>query len=76
VLLSNYTTASLSPVLVPIIEDLGITLTQASYLNTLNILFLGLGNLFWVPFAMKYGKRPVLLICLTIFFVSCKFAVV
>ena len=71
VFLSNYSTASLSPALVPLIKDFNTTGTKVSYLNTFNILFLGLGNLFWVPISLKIGKRPVLIMCLAIFFSSC-----
>ena len=71
VFLSNYSTASLSPAIVPLIKEFNITGTKASYLNTFNILFLGLGNLFWVPLALKFGKRPILIMCLAIFFASC-----
>lgn len=70
VFLSNYITNSISPILVPIAIDLNISLTQASYLLTLNLLFLGLGNLFWVPLALKIGKRPVWVMCAIIFFAS------
>lgn len=68
--LSNYVTASIGPGLVPIAEELRATQTQASYLITFNILFLGLGNIFWVPLAVKIGKRPVLILCSAIFFAS------
>ena len=54
--LSNYSTSSLPPALVLITKDFNITQTQASYLNTFNILFLGIGNLFWVPTSLKIGK--------------------
>lgn len=71
VFLSNYSTASLNPAIVPLIEEFHITPQKASYFNTFNILFLGLGNLFWVPISLKIGKRPVLITCLAIFFSSC-----
>jgi MFS family permease len=71
VFFSNYSTASLSPAIVPLIHAFDITPQKASYLNTFNILFLELGNLFWVPLALKLGKRPVLITCLVIFFGSC-----
>jgi MFS family permease len=70
VFLSNYITASISPILVPIVEEFEISVTKASYLITLNILTLGVGNLFWVPLSLKIGKRPVLLLCSLIFFVG------
>lgn len=66
--MSNYITVSLSPVLVAIIEEFQITADQSSYLITVNLLFLGLGNLFWVPLAEKIGKRPVLVTCSLLYF--------
>ena len=69
--LSNYSTSSLPPALVLITKDFDITQTQASYLNTFNILFLGIRNLFWVPTSLKIGKRSVLILCSAIFFASC-----
>ncbi|KEF54611.1 uncharacterized protein A1O9_09053 [Exophiala aquamarina CBS 119918] len=50
--------------------DLNINLSQAGYLITLNILSLGVGNLFWVPLSLKIGKRPVLLWSTAIFLAS------
>ncbi|KAJ9609082.1 hypothetical protein H2200_006853 [Cladophialophora chaetospira] len=67
VFLSNYITASLTPILVPIVKDFEVSVTKGSYLITFNILFLGIGNLFWVPLSLKTGKRPVLLLCSFIF---------
>ena len=62
VFLSNYITASLTPILVPIVKEFEVSVTKTSYLITFNILFLGIGNLFWVPLSLKVGKRPVLLV--------------
>lgn len=50
--------------------------TKASYLITFNILFLGIGNLFWIPLSIKIGKRPVLVLSTLIFFVSSIWAAV
>lgn len=47
-----------------------VDITKASYLITFNILFLGIGNLFWIPLALKIGKRPVLVLSSAIFFAS------
>ncbi len=70
VFLSNFITNSIAPILVVIATDFGVTVTKASYLFSMNLLFLGLGNLFWIPLSLKIGKRPVLVMCATIFFVS------
>lgn len=70
VFLSNYITVSVSPILVAIVTDLNVDINQGSYLITLNFLFLGLGNLFWIPLSEKIGKRPVLLMCSCLFFAS------
>ncbi|KAJ9602218.1 hypothetical protein H2200_013338 [Cladophialophora chaetospira] len=76
VFMSNYITVSISPILITIITNFNITLNQASYLITLNLLLLGLGNLFWIPLSEKIGKRPVLIACSGLFFVSTIWAAV
>ncbi len=70
VFLSNFITNSIAPVLVLVAKDFDVTVTKASYLFSINLLFLGLGNLFWIPLSLKIGKRPVLVLCAIIFFVS------
>ncbi|KAH8690798.1 major facilitator superfamily domain-containing protein [Talaromyces proteolyticus] len=70
VFLSNYITAAIGPALVSIIKEFNISQTQAGYLITLNILSLGVGNLFWIPFAVKFGKRPIIILSSAIFFGS------
>ncbi|KIX03500.1 uncharacterized protein Z518_07053 [Rhinocladiella mackenziei CBS 650.93] len=70
VFLSNYITVTISPILVYVIQDFHVDLTKGSWLITFNLLFLGLGNLFWVPLSEEIGKRPVLLMCSCLFFVS------
>lgn len=42
--------------------DLGISLTQASYLTSIQILILGLSPLFWKPISNRFGRRPIWLI--------------
>ncbi|OAA68002.1 Major facilitator superfamily domain, general substrate transporter [Niveomyces insectorum RCEF 264] len=74
VLLSNYSLTAMTPGLAGVIEDFGITATESGYLVSFQILTLGLGNLFWIPLALKYGKRPVLVISSLLFFVTCIWA--
>lgn len=76
VFLSNYITLSISPILISVIAEFDVSLDKGSYLVTFNLLFLGLGNLFWVPLSEKIGKRPVLLMCSGLFFVSSIWAAV
>ncbi|TLS29317.1 hypothetical protein PpBr36_00008 [Pyricularia pennisetigena] len=42
------------------------TANEVNALMTLNFLLLGLGNLFWVPFAVKFGKRASLITSTTL----------
>ena len=70
VFLSNFITNAIAPVLILIAEDFDVSVTKASYLFSLNLLFLGLGNLFWIPLSLKIGKRPVLLLTAIMFFAS------
>jgi MFS family permease len=76
VFMSNYITVSISPLLITIITNFDVSLTKASYLLTVNLLFLGLGNLFWIPLSEKIGKRPVLIVCSGLFFISTIWAAV
>lgn len=76
VFLSNYITATITPIYIPIIEHFNVSTAKASYLITFNILFLGIGNLFWVPLSLKIGKRPVLILSSAIFFASSVWATV
>ena len=70
IFLSYYITSSISPILVNIATDFNISITKASWLITFNVLFLGIGNLFWIPLSLKIGKRPVILFSTAIFFAS------
>ncbi|KAK5721876.1 hypothetical protein LTR15_006469 [Elasticomyces elasticus] len=70
VFLSNYITVSISPILGLVAAKFQASITEAGWLITVNLLFLGLGNLFWIPMSEKIGKRPVLVITSGLFFVS------
>ncbi|KAH7162008.1 aldehyde dehydrogenase [Dactylonectria estremocensis] len=41
---------------------------EINSLMTFNFLLLGIGNMVWVPFSVKYGKRPVLLVSMGMLF--------
>lgn len=42
--------------------DLGISLTRASYITSVQILVLGVSPLFWKPISNRFGRRPIWLI--------------
>ncbi|KIX92651.1 uncharacterized protein Z520_11680 [Fonsecaea multimorphosa CBS 102226] len=76
IFLSNYTVASISPGLVAIQEHFEVTGSYASYFITMPVLFIGIGNLFWIPLSRKIGKRPVLILSSLTFFLSCLWSAV
>jgi predicted MFS family arabinose efflux permease len=56
---SNFTVA-----IKPISKEFHQTPTRTGFLVCFNVLFLGLGNLFWVALMRSTGKRPVYLVAL------------
>jgi MFS family permease len=54
---SNFTLA-----IIPVAHDLQTTTARAGYLTSLQVLAMGLGNLFWVPLMRITGKRPAYLV--------------
>ncbi|OAA56302.1 MFS transporter [Niveomyces insectorum RCEF 264] len=67
VFMSNFSVATVTPGFTKIIVQFGITAEQASYLITTQILALGVGNLFWIPLSLKFGKRPITIVCTALF---------
>ena len=57
--LANVNSICFQPALTIIHEEFHVSMTESSFLLSLNVLMLGVGNLFWVPFMRKYGKRPM-----------------
>lgn len=47
-------------------EDTGVSLTNMNGGSALNYLLLGFCNIYWIPTAMKIGRRPVFLVTTTI----------
>ena len=62
--MATFTAASIQAAFIPIAADLGVSLTQASYLTSLQIAILGGAPLFWRPLCNRYGRRPIFLISL------------
>jgi MFS family permease len=53
---SNFTVS-----IVPVAAEFHTTTARAGYLTSIQLLFMGLGNLFWMPMMRIVGKRPVYL---------------
>ncbi|RFU33790.1 hypothetical protein B7463_g2535, partial [Scytalidium lignicola] len=60
------TTTFIAAGIVPAYEmlsiDLGISITGASYLTSIQIIVLGVSPLFWKPISNRFGRRPIWLI--------------
>lgn len=63
-MMATFTAASIQAAFIPIAADLGVSLTRASYLTSLQIAILGGAPLFWRPLCNRYGRRPIFLISL------------
>jgi MFS family permease len=63
-MMATFTAAAIQAAFIPIAADLGVSLTQASYLTSLQIAILGWAPLFWRPLSNRYGRRPIFLISL------------
>lgn len=42
--------------------DLGVSLTRASYITSVQILVLGVAPIFWKPVSDRFGRRPIWLL--------------
>ncbi|KAJ5605339.1 hypothetical protein N7510_010493 [Penicillium lagena] len=58
---SNMGGSGISVALPLLMEEFHKSQSEATQVLTFNFLFLGIGNIFWVPIAMKFGKRASLL---------------
>lgn len=60
--MTTFIAAAVIPAFSTFAEELNITLTQASYLTSIQILILGFSPLLWIPISNRYGRRPVWII--------------
>ena len=60
--MTTFTAACVIPAFEYFSIDLGISLTRASYLTSIQILILGFSPLFWKPISNRFGRRPIWLI--------------
>jgi len=56
---------------VSLAADFHVSFAQLADTVSYPVLALGVGNLFWTPTAICFGKRPVILISLAMFLVFC-----
>ena len=61
-MMTTFTAAGVIPAFEQFSIDLGISLTQASYLTSIQILILGVSPLFWKPISNRFGRRPIWLL--------------
>ena len=57
--LGPFCQAVINAALLPLSEDLGISVTEASYQTTVPIVFAGVFPLLWSPLSNIYGRRPI-----------------
>ncbi|KAJ6028213.1 hypothetical protein N7540_003789 [Penicillium herquei] len=62
--MGTFTAAAIIPAYSDIAEELGVGLTTASYLTSLQIAILGGAPLFWKPLSNRFGRRPIFLLSL------------
>ncbi|KAM6504577.1 hypothetical protein FSOLCH5_015319 [Fusarium solani] len=67
---ANFAGSGLSVASVTLQQEFQKTASEVNTIMTLNFLFLGVGNMFWVPLSVKYGKRCTMLVGMTIFFAA------
>ncbi|PRQ71468.1 Major facilitator superfamily domain-containing protein [Rhodotorula toruloides] len=61
-MMGPFSAAAVIPSFETFVEDFGVSITQASYLVSVPIVFLGFFPLLWAPISNRIGRRPVLLI--------------
>ena len=57
--LSNINSVCFTPAFTQIAAEFNVTTQEASFIVSFGVLMLGVGNLLWVPFMRKFGKRPM-----------------
>ena len=65
-MMGTFSASSIQSAFVPIAEDLHVSVQRTSYLVSLFIAIVGGAPLFWCPLANCYGRRPILLVSVTL----------
>ncbi|TVY81245.1 Efflux pump radE [Lachnellula suecica] len=61
-MMTTFIAASVIPAFELFSIDFGVSLTQASYITSVQILILGISPIFWKPISNRFGRRPIWLI--------------
>lgn len=61
-MMTTFIAAGIIPAFQLLSADLGVSLVQASYLTSVQIMFLGVSPLLWKPLSNRFGRRPIWLI--------------
>lgn len=65
--LATFNSSNFTVAVQPLAAEFGQSPTRIGYLVCFNVLWLGVGNLVWVPLSRVVGKRPVYLVSLLLF---------
>ncbi|KAH7006811.1 major facilitator superfamily domain-containing protein [Ilyonectria destructans] len=57
--------------MIPLTQQLGVSLQKLSYANGATLICQGVGNIFWMPLAIKLGRRPVYMLSNILMGVAC-----
>ncbi|KAF4415064.1 MFS general substrate transporter [Fusarium acutatum] len=57
--------------MIPLTKQFGVSLQKLTYANGATLICQGVGNVFWMPFAIKFGRRPVYLLSNLLMSVAC-----
>ncbi|KAF4333209.1 major facilitator superfamily domain protein [Fusarium beomiforme] len=57
--------------MIPLTQKFGVSLQKLTYANGATLICQGVGNVFWMPFAIKFGRRPVYLLSNLLMGVAC-----
>ncbi|KAF9766320.1 hypothetical protein IL306_001299 [Fusarium sp. DS 682] len=57
--------------MIPLTQKFVVSLQKLTYANGATLICQGVGNVFWMPFAIKFGRRPVYLLSNLLMGVAC-----
>ncbi|KAF7549064.1 hypothetical protein G7Z17_g6655 [Cylindrodendrum hubeiense] len=57
--------------MLPLAETFGETLQKLTYANGATLICQGVGNVFWMPLALKFGRRPVYMLSNILMGIAC-----